>query len=263
MVTLCNPIGVYFERFFGQGKFRTEHREEIPWFWTFSRGQGDKFSRVVFEVPPEAGFVLGDIYDRKSGRKLQYGAQLADHLRVKVAAQAIPFFSTFFSPLWSFIPGRNNKHTPLTPAFISSSITDYFGQCLTRVPMDRHPITLRAVIDKLPSFTWVPFVVHEGLHIKNAGLEKRPRLIIIATPNHPTPKPSHTAHGCRIGDISFLRNQVFKVDTLCIVGSGHLDREDVFLQCAGFDPNKGYFNFYEVLNNFFINYLLLEDSLCE
>lgn len=246
MVTLANPICISFEPFFGRGKFRTDDKEDIPWFWTFSRGKDGRFTRLVFEVPPGAKYVLGDIYDIQSGRKIMYGAQLADHLRVKITGQATPFLPRTFAPLWSFIAGQSNKHEPLTRGFIASEITDWFGQRLVNIPTDQHPLSLRAVIDKLPAFTWVPFVVHEGLHIEDAGRSKSPRIIVISTPLNPTQKPHRTAPGCRIADINVLRQQAFKTHTLCIVGSAKLDNSDTFLQCAGFDPAKGWFNFYEV-----------------
>jgi len=261
MVAMADPIGIYFERFDGEGEFETTTGSDVPVFWRFSRGSRGRFTRLEFEVPPGAGCVLGDIRHRLTKQKIRYGAQLAALLKVKVTVQAIPFVPRNTSPLWSFIAGRNTKQEPLTPEFISAQITDYFGQQLIRTPSANQPRSLRQVIKSLPPYSWVPFVIHEGLHIPKAGELKKPRIVVIATPNKPSPGPPQPPGACAVANVDHLRAWAFKTNTLFIVGGGDLDNNEGFLQCAAFDQ-QGWFNFYEVfLLPFYFDKLLLASGM--
>ena len=54
-------------------------------YWKVVRGTPGAALRVTYEVPPEEGFVVGDI--RIGGRRIEFGGQIAEH--VTMAAHAV------------------------------------------------------------------------------------------------------------------------------------------------------------------------------
>ncbi len=84
-ITINNPVGLYIEKFNPVGWSTPDNRDPQD-FWTFVRGENDHFVRAVFEVPPEVGYVVGDI--KIAGRPIEFGAQIADFITIKLEGLA-------------------------------------------------------------------------------------------------------------------------------------------------------------------------------
>ncbi|WP_328524039.1 hypothetical protein [Kribbella sp. NBC_00359] len=80
-ITINNPVGLYFHDFNPVG-WTTPDGEDPRKFWSFIRGSDDHFVRAVFEVPSSRGYAVGDM--RSAGRAIEYGAQIADFVTIKL-----------------------------------------------------------------------------------------------------------------------------------------------------------------------------------
>lgn len=90
-VTLASPLGLYLDRLQSPA-FRTPDGTDPATFWTPIRGAEGHVVRAQFKVPDELGYALADM--TVDGRPLEFGAQVADHVRVRldalVADSALP-----------------------------------------------------------------------------------------------------------------------------------------------------------------------------
>ncbi|MCA1626223.1 MAG: hypothetical protein LC778_21005, partial [Acidobacteria bacterium] len=84
-VTLANPVGLYFNDLNVAG-WQTPDGSDAKSFWHYVRGTDEFPVRAVYEVPPEAGFVVGDI--KINGREIFYAAQIADKISIKLVGVA-------------------------------------------------------------------------------------------------------------------------------------------------------------------------------
>ncbi|ESZ51036.1 hypothetical protein X731_03600 [Mesorhizobium sp. L2C054A000] len=84
-ITLNNPVGLYLHQFNPVG-WVTPDGENAMNFWRFTRGSNDHFVRATYEVPPGRGYVVGDI--KIDGRPIQFGAQIADFITIKLEGMA-------------------------------------------------------------------------------------------------------------------------------------------------------------------------------
>ena len=82
-LALANPVGLYFDDLSVAG-WATPDGTDAKTFWTCVRGDADHPVRAVFEVPPDAGYAVGDI--RILGRPILFGAQIADFISIKATA---------------------------------------------------------------------------------------------------------------------------------------------------------------------------------
>jgi len=89
-ITLEDPPGLYIEGLL-TAEMETPDGSDPASFWTIERGTPERTLRASYEVPAEAGFVVGDI--EIAGRAIEYGAQLADNVQVKITAVASAFGS--------------------------------------------------------------------------------------------------------------------------------------------------------------------------
>lgn len=87
-LTLANPPGLYFDRFVTKG-WQTPDNADPDTFWKIVRGTSETPVRAVFEVPKERGYLVGDI--TINHKRIVYGAQIADFVRVKLSAVAQNF----------------------------------------------------------------------------------------------------------------------------------------------------------------------------
>jgi hypothetical protein len=55
-------------------------------YWTILRGNPGQILRLQYEVPPGAGFVVGDI--SIGGRPIEWGGQIAEHVTVTIIGVA-------------------------------------------------------------------------------------------------------------------------------------------------------------------------------
>jgi hypothetical protein len=84
-ITLANPIGLYIEGFLPNG-WETPDESDPSDYWQIVRGTSDLAVRAVYEVPPEKKFSVGDI--KINGVPIQYGAQIAEFIRIKLTGVA-------------------------------------------------------------------------------------------------------------------------------------------------------------------------------
>jgi hypothetical protein len=126
-VTLQNPIGLYFHGLDTAG-WETPDGSDPGSFWSYPRGSDDKPVRAVFEVPAGHGFVVGDI--TIGGRTIDFGAQVADRISMKLTGVATRFGRSNVAPMTAC---RRPKEFEATPA--------------------AGPLRVQDVLDSTPSWT--------------------------------------------------------------------------------------------------------------
>jgi hypothetical protein len=92
-ITLADPAGLYIAGLV-TGEMEAPGGADPAQFWTIERGTPERALRASYEVPAEFGFSVGDIM--LGGRPIEFGAQLADNVQIKVTAIAAGLGS--FSP---------------------------------------------------------------------------------------------------------------------------------------------------------------------
>lgn len=80
-ISLREPIGLYITGFDDTGWIKPDG-SPVGNYWTIVRGVPGMALRVVYEVPPGEGFVVGDI--RIGGRPIEWGGQIAEHITVTI-----------------------------------------------------------------------------------------------------------------------------------------------------------------------------------
>ncbi len=89
-VTLEDPAGLYIDSLL-TAEMQTPDGSDPASYWRIERGTPERTLRASYEVPADAGFLVGDI--EIAGRPIEYGAQLADNVQIKVTAVACDFGS--------------------------------------------------------------------------------------------------------------------------------------------------------------------------
>jgi len=86
-VTLWDPLGLYLDGLQSAG-METPDGADAADFWHVERGTPGHAIRAMFEVPAEHGYSVGDI--KIGGRPIEFGAQIADKVRIRISAVAKP-----------------------------------------------------------------------------------------------------------------------------------------------------------------------------
>jgi hypothetical protein len=86
-IALADPPGLYLDGIETAG-FRTPDGTDAVTFWTIERGTPEHTVRASFAVPEGLDYKVGDI--EFNGRKIRFGAQLADRVRVRVGVIVKP-----------------------------------------------------------------------------------------------------------------------------------------------------------------------------
>ena len=84
-ITLANPMGLYIHGLFPSGWATPDGSDPLD-YWKIVRGTPELGLRAVYEVPPDKGFVVGDI--KISGDAIEFGAQIADFISIKLVGVA-------------------------------------------------------------------------------------------------------------------------------------------------------------------------------
>ncbi|GHE50548.1 hypothetical protein GCM10017771_72450 [Streptomyces capitiformicae] len=84
-IALSDPVGIYFDDLATDG-WSTPDGSDPKSFWTVERGDTGFPVRAVYEVPAGRGFAVGDI--TIGGRPIEFGAQIADFVTVRLTATA-------------------------------------------------------------------------------------------------------------------------------------------------------------------------------
>lgn len=118
-ITINNPIGLYFDKFNPVG-WVTPDGTPAATFWQFVRGDRDHFVRAVFEVPPGKGYVVGDI--TIAGRPLEFGAQIADFITIKLEGLATRIGTSAVPPVQGCRGALPPGVAPVPPAAALSAL---------------------------------------------------------------------------------------------------------------------------------------------
>jgi hypothetical protein len=86
-IAFADPPGPYLDSIETAG-FRTPDGTDAATFWTVERGTPEHTVRASFAVPNGLGYKVGDI--EFNGRRIRFGAQLADRVRVRVGVVVNP-----------------------------------------------------------------------------------------------------------------------------------------------------------------------------
>ncbi|HEY7873693.1 MAG TPA: hypothetical protein VIG64_01090 [Actinomycetota bacterium] len=86
-ITLADPPGLYLDGLTTSG-METPDGADPQSFWSVERGAPGFAMRARFEVPDGHGYRVGDV--TIGGRPIEFGAQLADRVQVRIAAVAKP-----------------------------------------------------------------------------------------------------------------------------------------------------------------------------
>jgi hypothetical protein len=86
-ITLADPPGLYIDGLTTTG-MSTPDGTDPATFWTIERGDAAHVLRASFMVPADLGYTVGDVL--LGGRPIQFGAQLADRVRVRLEAIVKP-----------------------------------------------------------------------------------------------------------------------------------------------------------------------------
>jgi hypothetical protein len=95
-VTLENPVGLYFAGLSMAG-WAGPDGADLSDLWRIVRGTPEKPVRAVLEVPPERGFVVGDI--TIDGRPIIFGGQVADFISMKLTGVGTRFGRSTVLPM--------------------------------------------------------------------------------------------------------------------------------------------------------------------
>lgn len=82
-ISVADPPGLYIDDFIAAG-IETPDDVDAGQFWEITRGDDAHALRATFEVPPERGYSISQI--KVDGKPIEFGAQLADRVRIRVAA---------------------------------------------------------------------------------------------------------------------------------------------------------------------------------
>ena len=251
-VTITNPIGPYIHSFEDERIAYPDGRKAEN-MWRFERGSRDYKVRAKFTIPDKW---VGKLVEAGVNRKIKYGSQIAQH--VWIAADVAVAHSNLLSnapqgpqTIMSFIEGRHIKPIPLRTTFVDSELrNEPFGKYLAATPNPAR--TLKDLIATFRDYTWAAYAADEGIGYRFTTRRKnvRVRLVIICTPDHPARPSKQKASKVASGES--LMEHAFKVPTIAVVvvppGSdpNNVHSEKSILQVASFNPEVGWFNFYDV-----------------
>ncbi len=95
-ITLANPMGLYIHGLFPTGWETPDGSDPLD-YWHIVRGTKDMALRVVYEVPPEKNFTVGDILI--NGDPIEFGAQITDFIKIKLVGMACRFGQSRVEPV--------------------------------------------------------------------------------------------------------------------------------------------------------------------
>jgi hypothetical protein len=102
-ITLTNPIGLYIAGLSVAG-WQTPDNSDPLSYWTITRGTKEKALRAVYEVPASKGFAVGDI--KINGKAIEFGAQIADFIRIKLTGTATRIGQSTIQPFDACVTRR-------------------------------------------------------------------------------------------------------------------------------------------------------------
>ncbi|MBT2421892.1 hypothetical protein J7F01_14790 [Streptomyces sp. ISL-22] len=94
-ISLTDPVGLYFDDLSTDG-WEAPDGSDPKSYWTYLRGDSEHRVRAVYEVPPDKDFTVGDI--TIGGNPIEYGAQIADFITIKLTGIACRFGKSTAQP---------------------------------------------------------------------------------------------------------------------------------------------------------------------
>jgi hypothetical protein len=94
-VTVEDPAGLYISDFTPAG-WKTPDGTDPKSFWKYTRGPAGKRLRGVYEVPESKKYMVGDV--TIDGRPIEFGAQIADFVSIKITGVACRFGKSKVAP---------------------------------------------------------------------------------------------------------------------------------------------------------------------
>lgn len=95
-ITLANPVGLYINGL-STGDFETPDGSDPASYWSYLRGVDGFPVRAVYEVPSDAGFTVSDV--TIGGEPIRFGAQIVDHITVRLTGVACRFGQSTAAPM--------------------------------------------------------------------------------------------------------------------------------------------------------------------
>jgi hypothetical protein len=95
-ITLANPMGLYIHGLFPAG-WETPDGSDPLAYWRIVRGTEAFGLRAVYEVPADKPFTVGDILI--NGDAIEFGAQIADFIKIKLVGLACRFGQSQAEPV--------------------------------------------------------------------------------------------------------------------------------------------------------------------
>jgi hypothetical protein len=122
-VALDWPVGVYMQHVEPGRLFRPDGRRVPQEWFQFSRGcvacDGQRrYQRLIFEVPAELGFAISDLIDTATGRRIEFGGEIADLVGVT---------------LFLRVGERGTSPLPIKPVEVDATIATNKCEELTRL----------------------------------------------------------------------------------------------------------------------------------
>lgn len=117
-ITLANPVGLYIDGL-STGDFETPDGSDPAGYWTYLRGAEGFGVRAVYEIPEDAGFTVSDV--TVEGEPIRYGAQIVDHITVKITGVACRFGASTAQPMSCVRPKLEAGTAALAPAAVAPS----------------------------------------------------------------------------------------------------------------------------------------------
>ncbi|MFE1772685.1 hypothetical protein [Streptomyces sp. NPDC059008] len=121
-ISLADPVGLYFDGLSTEG-WATPDGSDPQSYWTYERGEADHRVRAVYEVPAGKDFTVGDI--TINGRPIQYGAQIADFITIKLMAVACRFGQSTTEPQTACKQEAATELARPEEAFVASAFSAY------------------------------------------------------------------------------------------------------------------------------------------
>jgi hypothetical protein len=95
-IAIANPVALYIRDLDTSG-WQAPDGSDPKQFWKIVRGTADHAVRAVYEVPTTKGFAVGDI--TINDQTIDFGAQIADFITIKVIGQACRFGQSTVPPV--------------------------------------------------------------------------------------------------------------------------------------------------------------------
>ena len=105
-VTLKDPVGLYIDKLSTE-LFETPDGSDPQDYWSVTRGDAGHAVRAVYAVPSDAGFKVGEIL--VEGQAIQFGAQIVDHITMKLVGVACRFGQSDAEPQRACVAVRRQE----------------------------------------------------------------------------------------------------------------------------------------------------------